>query len=62
LTDKYINDGLSKGDTGFILEDHDGHYFEVDFCDDNGITIATFAFPKEEIELVEKDQTRSSME
>jgi len=53
LTDKYLDEGIVKGDIGVILEDYDGENFEVEFFDDRGITIAMFAFPKEELELVE---------
>lgn len=53
LTDKYINDGIKTGDVGVILGDYDGKYFEVEFFDVNGITIALFAIPKYELELVE---------
>ena len=53
LTDKYIKDGIKKGDIGVILEDYDGKNFEVEFSDNNGITIALFAFPKEELELTD---------
>jgi hypothetical protein len=52
-TDKYISDGIKKGDIGVILEDYDGENYEVEFSDKNGITIALFAFPEEDIELVE---------
>lgn len=53
LTDKYVDEGIKKGDIGVILEDYDGENFEVEFSDNNGITIALFAFPKSELELVE---------
>lgn len=53
LTDKYIKDGIKKGDVGVILEDYDGKNFEVEFSDNNGITIALFAFSKEELELAD---------
>ena len=53
LTDKYISEGIKKGDVGVILEDYDGKNFEVEFSDKNGITIALFAFPKDELELAE---------
>lgn len=53
LTDKYLDEGIKKGDIGVILEDYDGENFEVEFSDDKGITIALFAFPKDELELVE---------
>ena len=53
MTDKYIDDGIKKGDIGVILKDYDGNNFEVEFSDSNGITIALFAFPKEELKLAE---------
>lgn len=53
LTDKYIDEGIKKGDVGVILEDYDGENFEVEFSDNNGITIALFSFPQNELQLVE---------
>jgi len=53
MTDKYIGDGIKKGDVGVILENYDGNNYEVEFSDENGITIALFAFPKEDIEPIE---------
>lgn len=55
LTDKYIGEGIRKGDIGVILEDYDGENFEVEFSDSKGITIALFAIPGKELELVEKE-------
>jgi hypothetical protein len=52
-TNKYNSDGIKKGDIGVILEDYDGSNFEVEFSDKNGITIALFAFPIEDLELAE---------
>jgi len=54
LTDKYVHEGINKGDIGVILEDYDGENFEVEFSDSNGITIALFAFHKDEIEVVKE--------
>jgi len=53
LTDAYIEDGIKKGDIGYIVLQHDDDHFEVDFSDENGFTIACFAFPKDELELAE---------
>lgn len=53
LTDKYVDEGIKKGDIGVVLEDYDGENFEVEFSNEKGITIALFAFPKIELELVE---------
>jgi hypothetical protein len=54
LTNKYNDDGIKKGDIGVILEDYDGENYEVEFSDSNGITIALFAFPKNELELIDE--------
>ena len=51
-TDKYTDEGLKKGDIGVILNVYDKNNYEVEFSDNNGITIALFAFPKNDIELV----------
>jgi len=53
MTNKYIGEGIKKGDIGVILEDYDGSNYEVEFSDQNGTTIALFAFPIEELEVVE---------
>lgn len=53
LTDKYVDEGINKGDIGVILEDYDGENFEVEFSDNNGITIALFAFSINEVEPIE---------
>ena len=52
LTDIYIDDGVKTGDIGVILEDYDGENFEVEFSDDEGITIALFAIAGKYLELV----------
>ncbi len=31
LTDKYIDEGIKKGNIGVILEDYDGENFEVEW-------------------------------
>ena len=52
-TDKYIGEGIKKGDVGTILEEFDeGAYFLVEFSDKKGITIVLNAFPREELEWV----------
>lgn len=53
LTDKYVDEGINKGDIGVLIEDYDGENFEVEFSDNNGITIALFAFSINEVEPIE---------
>jgi len=57
LTEKYIRDGLKKGDIGFILQDNGDDSYEVEFCEINGITITFFSFPRRELELLKEDDT-----
>jgi len=52
-TDKYLKDGIKKGDVGVILEDYGDMNFEVEFSDEKGITIALFAFPAEDLEPID---------
>lgn len=54
LTNKYIDEGIKIGDIGVILEDYDGENFEVEFSNNEGITIALFAFSKKELEVVDE--------
>ena len=53
LTDKYIAEGIRTRDIGVILEKYDDRNYEIEFSDENGITIALFAFPIDELELAE---------
>jgi len=56
LTDKYFEEmGIKKGDIGVIVETWDDDHFEVDFSDSSGATIVCFAFPRNELELVEEE-------
>ena len=53
LTNKYIKEGIKKGDIGIILEIYDENNFEIEFSDADGFTIALFAFPREELEFID---------
>jgi hypothetical protein len=50
LTDKYINEGVSSGSVGYVIEVYDNGY-ELEFSDKNGVTIALFSVAPDEIEL-----------
>ena len=52
-TDRYNDEGLKKGDIGYILEIYDENNFEVEFSDNNGITIMLCSFSRNDLELVE---------
>lgn len=39
-TDRFQADGVTVGMTGYIIEVHDENHYEVEFSDQNGVTIA----------------------
>ena len=52
VTDRFVAEGARRGMVGAVLEDYgDGHY-EVEFADDDGITIALITAAEAELELV----------
>jgi hypothetical protein len=54
LTDRYQDWGVTVGAIGFIIEVYDdGAAYEVEFSDNEGITIALFSVQADEIELAE---------
>lgn len=40
ISNNYISEGVKKGDIGYIIEIYNQDYCEVEFSDENGITIA----------------------
>lgn len=52
ITDRYKDDGLKIGDLGVIVEVYGDEAYEVDFSDEQGITIACLAVQKDEVELM----------
>jgi len=53
LTDKYLAEGVRKGDIGYVLEDYGDNHFEVKFSDSsNGFTIALLFLPQKDIKFV----------
>ncbi len=52
LNDKYIEEGVSKNQIGYVIEVYDDGY-EVEFSDENGNTIALFSVKEEDIEKTE---------
>lgn len=52
LTDRYKNEGVGFGDIGYIIEVYDNEY-EVEFSNDQGITIAQVVVKYWEVESVE---------
>lgn len=50
ITDKYVNDGVKKGDYGVVLDVYSGGY-EVEFLDEQGNTLNVFGVEENEIEI-----------
>lgn len=54
LTDRYQDLGVTVGAIGYIIEIYDdGAAYEVEFSEDDGITIALFSVKADEIGLAE---------
>ena len=45
-------EGIPAGAKGTIVLEYDGHYYEVEFVNDNGDTIDVVTTPREILELV----------
>ncbi|MCL1807351.1 MAG: DUF4926 domain-containing protein [Oscillospiraceae bacterium] len=52
-TDKYVKEGIKKGDIGVILKIYNPKAFEVDFSDEKGNTIVLQSFSIDKLDLVE---------
>jgi hypothetical protein len=57
LTNRYREYGVPAGAIGYILEVYGHEAYEVEFSDKNGITIAQFAVPQQDIELAPADSS-----
>jgi hypothetical protein len=60
LTSRYDQQGVSAGAIGYIIEVYDQEAYEVEFSDENGITIAQLAVPQREVELADEEDTERS--
>jgi Domain of unknown function (DUF4926) len=52
LTDHYRAEGVPVGAVGRILDVYGDEAYEVEFSEPDGTTIAWFAVPQDEVELV----------
>jgi hypothetical protein len=58
LTDKFKDEGVVKGNIGYIIEIYDDGNYEVEFSDSGtGVTIAQIVVSPDEIELAELEKT-----
>lgn len=55
LTDRFMNDMVKYGDVGYIIETHDENWYEIEFSDENGITIAMIVANINELEVCESE-------
>ena len=53
LTDRFSNEGASKGALGYVIEIYENGTCEVEFSDSNGITYAQVVTQPEELERAE---------
>lgn len=54
INDKYISDGINKGDIGYILEIYDDEFCEVEFSEKDGTTYALQAISKNDFVLMDE--------
>lgn len=53
VTNDYENEGVSKGNVGYIVETYEDGDYEVEFSDPGGRTIALLALRESELEATE---------
>lgn len=51
LTDAYRHENIQAGAVGYIIEVYPDDHYEIEFSDENGITIAQIVVGGDEIEL-----------
>lgn len=56
LTDRFTDEGLCLGAIGYIIEVLDDDNYEVEFSDEQGITIATVVAHADELDTCEPDR------
>lgn len=55
LTNKYQEEGVSKGAVGYIIEVYNENAYEVEFSNSDGITIAQIVVSADEIQVNSAD-------
>ncbi len=59
VSDDYRDQGVSSGAIGYIIDVHGQEAYEVEFSDENGITIALLAIPQDAVKLDVNDTSHS---
>jgi Domain of unknown function (DUF4926) len=53
INDRHVDEGISKNALGYIIEIYEDNSLELEFSNEEGITIATIVVSENEIELAE---------
>jgi hypothetical protein len=53
MNNEHVDEGISKNALGYIIEIYEDNSLELEFSNENGITIATIVVSENEIELAE---------
>jgi hypothetical protein len=53
VTDVYESEGVSVGAIGYIIEVYNDAAYEIEFSDDNGLTVAQVVVKQHEVERAE---------
>jgi hypothetical protein len=53
-SDRFKDEGISKGDIGYIIEVYDGIYYEVEFSGPDGVDYAQTVIPEADLEIAEE--------
>lgn len=56
LTDRFEDEGLNYGDIGYVIEIYADQWYEVEFSNEQGITIAQIVAQEDEMAVCEPNQ------
>lgn len=57
ITDAYVAEGVGMGTVGYVIEVYPNDKYEVEFSDQNGITIALILLAADEIVLCNRNDS-----
>jgi hypothetical protein len=58
LTDAYLDENAPAGAVGYIIEVYPDNHYEIEFSNENGITLAQIVARGDEIELYPENVAR----
>ena len=53
VSDDYVSEGVKKGDVCYIIEIYNQDYCEVEFSNENGITIALLSMRRDSFNIID---------